>query len=768
VTPPNQYSPQHKTTHDKIFDNLPVGVWEEDWSEVKLQLDKYIANNDLDVGEYLSSNPDLVKELSKTIIIIRINQRVLENYGAQTTEELGDFIVSETSHHEKFIGIATNLYNKNTEFILEGWESTLQGSPVYLKDTISTNINSIDTWNHIVVVSEDITEKVNNAVKLHKSEERIKALYKSLPVGIWEEDWSELKSTINELPINTQHNISGHLKENPELVRIYSDKIKILSVNPVVLEMYGYETSEYDEFINTYNAYKTGFIPELQAFINGASVYIDHTKEINRESERIDFRDSYYIPEEYKDSWDSVICISQIMTDEIEQEGIIKEQHRFLDMAADISKIGFWKSTIGDNPEIEYSGNFINNFMSSLTTKINNGKTELSNINKFIHPEDSKRVLETFRSSDKELKDYSTEYRIITPSGSIKYIREIGVINPPTEKQPAFHHGTLQDITDQVKQQNEIDKSRRSINLLKEQFFSAVNSINEGIALYDEYGFLVKSNSYFGHYFKTINNSLDTEKLSLKDLLQEFIKSVYPHNKIENTTKLFNDWLLGESNLDFEIFDGNNWFTLHKKLQSNRACTITLFKITGLKVRENTLTERKDQLEKISITDNLTNIYNRRKFDEKLDQDYNHSMLNNSTLSLILCDIDEFKKYNDHYGHVKGDQCLTQVAFCINKAFPREMDTVARYGGEEFAIILPNTSHEAAIALANKACDNVRKEEIPHEASTTTSIVTLSLGVTTIKSPLKLDQTSIIVAADKALYMAKESGRNRVCSYIEE
>lgn len=137
-------------------------------------------------------------------------------------------------------------------------------------------------------------------------------------------------------------------------------------------------------------------------------------------------------------------------------------------------------------------------------------------------------------------------------------------------------------------------------------------------------------------------------------------------------------------------------------------------------------------------------------------------------LSLIMCDIDFFKKYNDTYGHQKGDECLQQVAKTISKVVKRPTDLVARYGGEEFAIILPNTNLEGAIHIANANIvqQEVYKLQIPHRNSPIYKQVTLSLGVSTIIAFPEATYKSLIAGADRVLDQAKQKGRNQVINYV--
>lgn len=168
------------------------------------------------------------------------------------------------------------------------------------------------------------------------------------------------------------------------------------------------------------------------------------------------------------------------------------------------------------------------------------------------------------------------------------------------------------------------------------------------------------------------------------------------------------------------------------------------------------------QLEQISRIDWLTNIANRRHFDETLSTEISKLSRISIPLSVILCDIDYFKNYNDTYGHPAGDACLQHVAQAIDSNFPRAGDLVARYGGEEFAVILPNVDREEALMLAERMRENVAKLKLEHNSSATEKMVTISVGVTSFVSDKNTLASKAIEKADKALYMAKEKGRNNV------
>lgn len=176
---------------------------------------------------------------------------------------------------------------------------------------------------------------------------------------------------------------------------------------------------------------------------------------------------------------------------------------------------------------------------------------------------------------------------------------------------------------------------------------------------------------------------------------------------------------------------------------------------------EGIVEERTKELQVLSYQDSLTNIANRRKFEEAYALEWHRALRDKTELSLLMIDIDEFKSYNDNYGHVKGDRCLQKVAQLIDNISQRKTDLVARYGGEEFVVLLPNTAKAQAKVFAEKCRETVAAENIEHHHSTT-SYISISIGVSSsIPSP-DLSPSWLLKDADKQLYLAKQNGRNRV------
>ncbi|MDC7235240.1 MAG: diguanylate cyclase [Spirochaetales bacterium] len=173
------------------------------------------------------------------------------------------------------------------------------------------------------------------------------------------------------------------------------------------------------------------------------------------------------------------------------------------------------------------------------------------------------------------------------------------------------------------------------------------------------------------------------------------------------------------------------------------------------------------RLEQISHIDGLTGLFNRRFFDRKLTEEWKRQARTGHTLSLILCDIDHFKLFNDTYGHPAGDECLKKIAAVLNSNHLRDQDSTARYGGEEFAIILPDTDRKGALMVAEKLLDDIRQLKIPHSSSSVCDWVTMSMGVASTVPLNENKPSDLLSASDKALYKSKENGRNRVTEAFE-
>lgn len=174
------------------------------------------------------------------------------------------------------------------------------------------------------------------------------------------------------------------------------------------------------------------------------------------------------------------------------------------------------------------------------------------------------------------------------------------------------------------------------------------------------------------------------------------------------------------------------------------------------------LKKNRDLLENLSTLDGLTNIPNRRRFDEVFTLEWRRAVRSGLPISLLFIDIDHFKNYNDHYGHLAGDDCLKAVSRVLQSSLGRTADFVARFGGEEFIILLPDTGENGCRHLAETIRAAVENLNIEHQASPLTPHLTVSVGAVTCVAADTITQEDLLDAADRLLYQAKQDGRNRV------
>ena len=192
-----------------------------------------------------------------------------------------------------------------------------------------------------------------------------------------------------------------------------------------------------------------------------------------------------------------------------------------------------------------------------------------------------------------------------------------------------------------------------------------------------------------------------------------------------------------------------------------------------VKEQRDVIALQKEQLEimlarvkQLSNVDNLTGLANRRYFDETLESEIKRASRDLTPLSILLCDLDYFKSYNDRWGHLAGDACLKFVAEILKDSFLRVGDLVARYGGEEFIIVLPNTDSSSATLLAENFRNKVETAKMPEVFCDTSVHLTVSIGIITASNAKNVSAADLIESSDRAMYESKHAGRNQVTSWV--
>lgn len=212
----------------------------------------------------------------------------------------------------------------------------------------------------------------------------------------------------------------------------------------------------------------------------------------------------------------------------------------------------------------------------------------------------------------------------------------------------------------------------------------------------------------------------------------------------------------------FTIF-ANAMFTLVANYRLEHSERMSYLHVLREKLRAGNYLKDNQKLSKLSMTDSLTNIANRRHFDTVFPLRWQDALEKGSYLELMMIDIDHFKAYNDHYGHLQGDHCLRQVAMTMQAVSREEDDLVVRYGGEEFVVLMSNVSPDAAKIAAERIRHSVENMQIKHHGEPERGVVTVSVGAALLRPTVPLAQADLLAHADLALYEAKRQGRNCIC-----
>ncbi|MDF1642917.1 MAG: diguanylate cyclase [Pseudomonadales bacterium] len=327
------------------------------------------------------------------------------------------------------------------------------------------------------------------------------------------------------------------------------------------------------------------------------------------------------------------------------------------------------------------------------------------------------------------------------------------------------------ELKAKIKGLERIAEMRREILRANETLSAVLSTSTEGIYMLDSNGTILSLNQSACKIFGFDENEAIGKNASI--MSGDTQKYAKPGSVKQHLTQVIQKQLGVLREVEFRRKSGERFtgeISINFVPDNSGGVYIGIFRdITKRKAYEQELEQSRIALQAVNETltalsyqDGLTGIYNRRHFDESLVKEHKLASREQTEISIILCDIDHFKGFNDTYGHQEGDNCLQKVAKALNNSIKRPTDLVARYGGEEFVFVLPKTGAENAVIIAEKIRAAVLSLEIPNRASQTNQYVTLSLGVATIRPDHGSKPDKLLQLADKALYAAKGAGRNNV------
>ena len=318
-------------------------------------------------------------------------------------------------------------------------------------------------------------------------------------------------------------------------------------------------------------------------------------------------------------------------------------------------------------------------------------------------------------------------------------------------------------VADSVLPQQELDLAHAQTRATELRLREVLDAIPAGLAIYDNQDRLVSYNQEVSRQYPYRG-----EGKVIGETYENLMRRALVAGKIPDAAGREEEWLAlrlaGRGALNTPLLrhtDDGHWVHFYETRTPSGYLVMTRLDMTPMVEKGLALERANEQLLRLSTTDGLTGIANRRLFDQTLQNEWQRCARTQSHLSLLIIDIDHFKRYNDHYGHQTGDECLRQVARILGLCVKRSGELVARYGGEEFAVLLPGTDAVEAKSVAQRFIHEMLNAKIPHADSPASAWLSVSIGVATMVAAPGLSAATLVGNADSAMYKAKNAGRAR-------
>lgn len=321
--------------------------------------------------------------------------------------------------------------------------------------------------------------------------------------------------------------------------------------------------------------------------------------------------------------------------------------------------------------------------------------------------------------------------------------------------------GVTHDITALKRLEADLTRNRNRLDYV-------LSGVSDGIAMFDSQGTLAYANEQYRRHFPLTATARRSGQ-HIRDILEEVVatkEQVIPEGREREWIEEIAASLKKDSEEEVQLYDGR-WLLVRTRPTEDGSALVMVSELTKVKQAEAALRAMTDQLKLLATTDGLTGLANRRAFDAALENEMARCRRSGEPISLMLADVDRFKAYNDHYGHLAGDDALRGVAQCLRDTLRRPGDVTARYGGEEFVAIMPGTDVDGAFFIADAFRKSLVAMGIAHKSGDK-GVVTASVGIATFSGDeLQLSTAELLHRADEALYDAKAAGRDRVTGWRE-
>ena len=320
------------------------------------------------------------------------------------------------------------------------------------------------------------------------------------------------------------------------------------------------------------------------------------------------------------------------------------------------------------------------------------------------------------------------------------------------------------DITDLIEQRQALESAQEAAQQARQLLQDAVESLPEGFALFDADDRLVVCNAQYRRLYP-----ISAPVIVPSSTFEQIARYGAERGQYLDAVGNEENWVAqrvadhrAANQAVLQRLPEGRWLQADERRTPQGGIAGVRTDVTQLVRKEQELAAANAKLALLSTTDGVTGISNRRRFDERLAAEWMRCGRHHLPLAVVLIDIDHFKLYNDHYGHLAGDECLRRVAQLLQGNIRRADEIAARYGGEEFVLLLPDATVADAVTAAQRCMDSLREAALAHPRSPTAPTVTLSAGVASMVPRPGAQPDSLVQAADAALYRAKHGGRNRL------
>ncbi len=320
------------------------------------------------------------------------------------------------------------------------------------------------------------------------------------------------------------------------------------------------------------------------------------------------------------------------------------------------------------------------------------------------------------------------------------------------------------DITDLIEQRQALESAQHAAQEARQLLHDAVESLPEGFALFDADDRLVVCNAQYRKLYP-----ISAPMIVPGSTFEEIARYGVERGQYLDAVGREEDWIAqrvadhrAADHAMLQRLPDGRWLQADERRTPQGGIAGVRTDVTQLVRKEQELAAANEKLALLSTTDGVTGIGNRRRFDDRLTTEWLRCARHQAPLAVVLIDIDHFKLYNDHYGHLAGDECLRRVAQLLQASIRRADEVAARYGGEEFVLLLPDAPLADAVTVAQRCLDSLHGAALPHPRSPTAPMLTLSIGVASLVPRPEVGSDTLVQAADAALYRAKHGGRNRI------